>query len=124
MAIRFSCPGCGATLNAPDGWQGKKGNCKKCGGRFVIQSPSAVTAEAIKKAFSFPIQRRPPTLGYNLSLVGVAFLMLLLPLIYLCLVGAVGAAGLAYGYYGLSIFDGSAPPGGSRGHRRSVRAIG
>ncbi|MGN6132993.1 MAG: M48 family metallopeptidase, partial [Aureliella sp.] len=121
MAIRFECSGCGVKLSAREDWAGKTGKCRKCGTAFVVPSAAptptsktdSVTSEDLARAFGLPIARSSPSLGYRLSLVAVALVMLLLPLIYLCLVAAVAAAGISYGFYGLRLFEN--PPQGRRG---------
>src|SRR5688500_11464048 len=50
MAIRFSCAGCGANLNAPDAWQGKQGKCIRCGTTYVVQAQAQFDAGAIGPA--------------------------------------------------------------------------
>jgi HEAT repeat protein len=40
MAIRFSCPICQAQLSAPDGTEGRKSSCRKCGQRIEVPGES------------------------------------------------------------------------------------
>ena len=59
MTIRFPCPSCGAQLNAPDEYQGKKANCKKCGERFVVpmaEAPATVDPLVVAE----PVQEVTP----------------------------------------------------------------
>ena len=52
MAIRATCPDCGASFaNVPDDYAGRTARCKKCGNRFRIEmtEPSHVPVQADKE---------------------------------------------------------------------------
>ena len=168
MTIRFPCPSCGASLSAPDEYQGKKANCKKCGERFVVpalvepsapvqprvasepvleatvvkpprpaepaaaiavtpevivpavvaqpprpkpqavqESPQIVSRAALDAAFVGAIKKVPLGMGYKLSLMLVAFFMVLLPLVYIALIALVAYGAVQYAQSGTALFENS-----------------
>src|SRR4051794_30125699 len=46
MAIAFTCPSCGKSLQLPDHAAGKTGKCKACGARIAIPADDAVEADS------------------------------------------------------------------------------
>lgn len=48
------CPGCDASLNAPDTLKGKKVKCKKCGEPFVAKPADATEEEPLPKTVKTP----------------------------------------------------------------------
>ena len=66
--------------------------------------------EDLAASFSGTIKRVPLSIGYKLSLVAVAFVMLLLPLIYVALICLVTAGAAWYAVAGLGLFQ-DAPKG-------------
>ena len=48
MSIRFACPGCGKTIEVPDGLAGRRGKCPGCRTVFDVprQSDPALAADA------------------------------------------------------------------------------
>ena len=69
------------------------------------ETPKSASTEEILNAIQSQITPVPSTLAYKLALVLVSFVMMLLPLIYLGLVIGLAAGAVAYGYYGLAIFE-------------------
>ena len=57
MAIAFTCPSCGKSLQLPDHAAGKTGKCKACGARVAI--PADVAVEADSYAVIEPEPPRP-----------------------------------------------------------------
>ena len=53
MALRFSCPECGANLAVPDGFAGRKGVCKKCGADVAVPyAPATAVPSATRASLS------------------------------------------------------------------------
>lgn len=110
MDFRFDCPHCSASLKAREEWRGRKATCKSCGAKVVVPPlDSAIPADAITGS----IEPVTTTLGYRLAIAPVAFLMVLLPLIYLAIVAGVGIFTVGFAVNGTSIFG---TDGRTRGH--------
>lgn len=50
MPVRFKCDGCGTVMSAPDGSEGKKARCPKCGQTVVISPAGAGGQDAFSPA--------------------------------------------------------------------------
>ncbi|MEO1528581.1 MAG: M48 family metalloprotease [Planctomycetota bacterium] len=109
--IEFSCPSCGHGFRVPPEAAGQVGTCRKCTTKFRVPTPkpdpSSDGADEARKPFSVEemrehlrnsldgtVPRRLVNIGYQLSLLAVAFFMLLLPMLY---VGVI--AGTCFGLY-------------------------
>ena len=118
MTIQFQCPLCNAPFRVKDELAGKKARCNKCGGSMVIPqivpqfkmaighqatlSPDsnrkwtvAERQQRVLKAFQgdLPPNRIPVT--YRLSILLVAVVMVVLPLVYIAFILLVGS-GVVY----------------------------
>ena len=138
MPLQFPCPGCNSKLNAPEQLAGKKAKCKKCGIAVIIPSVSAsqtpATTQQVRSTVSPELERKgqpstsnsnlleaihspihpvPSTWFYNFALLGVAMVMLLLPLIYFGLIVLLGVGTWQYGTAGFDYMAKNPPRGRS-----------
>src|SRR4051812_22725535 len=62
MPIPVKCPGCAATLKAPDTAAGKRVKCPRCGGLISVAAPAppAPAKEAVKAPARRPAKAPPP----------------------------------------------------------------
>jgi Zn-dependent protease with chaperone function len=114
VPIQFNCPICDASFRVKDELAGKKAGYKRCGGSLVIPHPKpeldmvqgtgaklqltkssrAIVAQrqkAILDAFDGNIKPVRVSIAYRLSALMVMCVMLVLPLIYVCFIGLIGA---------------------------------
>jgi Zn-dependent protease with chaperone function len=98
LEAKCSCQQCGNHISFPIEAGGELVDCPHCGQKTLLNLEAAESATAsdkpsaseLLKAFGPPVARTPVSLHYQLGLVLVTGLMVLLPLIYLALVGGVG----------------------------------
>jgi Zn-dependent protease with chaperone function len=113
VSITVECGKCGASFRVKDAMSGKRGKCPKCQGPIQVPS-SAAAAPASESAGASPavapgspeLQREimaafqghiapvPVPVSYRLGALLVALVMVLLPMVYVALIGAV-----CYGVY-------------------------
>ncbi len=103
VAIFVQCSHCQSKFETDASHAGKTTHCPSCRQPLTVpqidseKSSAAVqnsSATLLLEGFSGPIEQTRPTLRYRLSTVVVAAVMVLLPLVYLTLIGLVG-----YGVY-------------------------
>ena len=130
MPVTIACEHCGANFRVASKFLGRRGKCPKCEHVFLIESPSdgrvaepsdsatkpssPSTSEQILAAFEGPIPKVRSTLLYRLHILLVAFGMVLLPLIY---IGLIGLAGFAVYYHAINH---TAILGSAQGGRGSI----
>lgn len=98
---KCACQSCGVHLEYPVEAEGTQIACPQCGDPTQLlaapaaDAPPAATAltmESLNAAFGGPVPRTRVSFLYRVGLVIVALAMILLPLVYLALVGAAGWA--------------------------------
>lgn len=95
---KCSCESCGVHLEYPMEAEGASIVCPQCGQQTRLNHPApdegtaapALTVESINASFTSTVARTPVSLLYRLGLIVVAFAMVMLPLIYLAMIGAAG----------------------------------
>lgn len=63
MGIRFSCPGCGRSLNVKAELAGKRGRCPHCQGKILIPTEDATAAESVTADTAAAASVREPSPG-------------------------------------------------------------
>jgi hypothetical protein len=97
---KCACDACGARVEFPLSAAGASVSCPHCGGLTTLRRPPAegppatdgrgLTEEEVLSAFTGAIGQPPVSPFYKTGLVVVAFAMILLPLVYLAMIGAGG----------------------------------
>jgi Zn-dependent protease with chaperone function len=98
---KCSCQACGVHLEYPVEAEGAHIVCPQCGEQTQLLQPALpeapggaapLTVESINAGFAGVVARTPVSFLYQLGLVVVTFAMVMLPLIYLAMIGAAGWA--------------------------------
>lgn len=100
LSAKCSCSQCGNHIEFPIEWAGAVVNCPHCSQPtgLSLEAPAPVadkpSAAELLGAFSGPVARTPVSVFYQAGLVLVTLMMVLLPLVYLAMIGAA-----AWGVY-------------------------
>lgn len=102
LEAKCGCQHCGNHIAFPIELAERVVNCPHCDQPTVLkaeilpsrESPAAISAVEILGAFGGPVRRRRPGVLYQVGLLLVAGMMILLPLVYLAMIGAA-----AYGIW-------------------------
>ena len=68
------CPHCGCELEVPDEYAGRKGECGKCCGKFIVQQPSAAVRSPAPPPAPPPPPAKPPKTQSSLAIIICMFL--------------------------------------------------
>jgi len=98
---KCACQSCGVHLDYPVEAEGAHIACPQCGQQTQLICPPvpeaqatapSLSIESLDAAFTGPVAKTPVSFLYQLGLIVVTFTMVILPLIYLAMIGAAGWA--------------------------------
>jgi Zn-dependent protease with chaperone function len=115
-AVKGPCQQCGTNLEFPLEMEGQTIDCPVCKQPTVlaaasadlapVEATTAITAPELLALFDGPVPKTRVSILYRLGLCIVAFTMVLLPIIYVALIGLAGAGVYWWATYGTFLFSG------------------